>query len=186
MHVAVCLYDGFDELDAVGPYEVFARGAEASMRTLDGEMVRAKHGLRVEPDGRLEAIDPDWLLVPGGGWNDRSSAGAWAEYERGRIPEAIRRAADHGTNLAGVCTGTMLLQKAGVLDGRAATTHHGAVDDLRATGVDCRNQRVVDDGSIVTCGGVTAGIDLAFHVLRRECGESVAASVAEAIEYDRS
>jgi transcriptional regulator GlxA family with amidase domain len=195
VHVAIVLYEGFDELDAIGPYEVFHNADraggdfETELVTLDpADLVTASHGMRVEPDGTLpdpEASDaPDLLVVPGGGWNDRSAAGAWAEYESGEVPEAVRTHHDAGATVAAVCTGGMLLSKAGVLAGRPAVTHRGALDDLRATDAEVREERVVDDGDVVTAGGVTSGIDLALHLVEREAGDDVARQVATEMEYD--
>jgi transcriptional regulator GlxA family with amidase domain len=195
MHVAILLYDGFDELDAIAPFEVFANAADAgadctvSLRTLDDDLqVTASHGLRVEADGTLDALDtnPDLLVVPGGGWNDRSSAGAWTEAERGTIPDRVASLHADGVALAAVCTGGMLLAHAGVLDGRPATTHHSARDDLRATDAAVVDARVVDDGDVVTAGGVTSGLDLAFHLVEREFGSDVASQVSEEMEYQPS
>jgi transcriptional regulator GlxA family with amidase domain len=195
MHVAILLYDGFDELDAIAPFEVFANAADAgadctvSLRTLDDDLqVTASHGLRVEADGTLDALDtnPDLLVVPGGGWNDRSSAGAWTEAERGTIPDRVASLHADGVAVAAVCTGGMLLAHAGVLDGRPATTPPSARDDLRATDAAVVDARVVDDGDVVTAGGVTAGIDLALWLLEREFGAEVADGVARTLEHDRS
>jgi len=196
VNVDIVLYEGFDELDAVGPFEVFqnAAGAGADCRvrlvTLDPtDSVTASHGMCVEPDGTLPdpgASDaPDLLVVPGGGWNDRSAAGAWAEYKRGVVPEAAAAQYDAGATVASVCTGGMLLAAAGLLDGRPAVTHASALDDLRETDAVVREERVVDDGRVVTAGGVTAGIDLALHLVAREFGEETATQVATTLEYDR-
>jgi transcriptional regulator GlxA family with amidase domain len=196
MRVAVLCYDGFDELDAVGPYEVFAeatsRGADLPVRLLtvdDRDRVTAAHGLRVEPDGRLPTPDkagaPRLVVVPGGGWNNRDEAGAWAEAKRGAIPDAVAAYHDAGAVVAGVCTGGMLLSRAGLLDGRPATTHHGALADLRETAAEVREDRVVDDGGVVTAGGITSGLDLALHIVEREAGAELADAVARNMEYER-
>jgi len=191
MDIAIVVYDGFDELDAVGPYEVFENAAAAgadctvSLRTMEpAERVTASHDLRVEPDGVLADADPDLLVVPGGGWNDRSVAGAWTEAERGTIPEAVADLHEAGTTVAGVCTGGMLLARAGVLDGRLAVTHGGAMDDLRETDAEVVEARVVDDGDVLTAGGVTSGLDLACYLVEREFGEAVAERVQTEMEYE--
>jgi transcriptional regulator GlxA family with amidase domain len=190
--VAVVCYDGFDELDAIGPYEVFENAARAgatwdvTLRSVEAtETVTASHGLRVEPDGPLEAVDPDLLVVSGGGWNARGEQGAWAEAERGVLPEQIAVAHERGATVAGVCTGGMVLARAGVLDGRPAVTHQGAIEDLRATDTEVVDARVVDDGDVLTAGGVTSGLDLALHLVDREWGADVAAQVAREMEYER-
>jgi transcriptional regulator GlxA family with amidase domain len=191
MEIALIIYDGFDELDAIGPYEVFENAAGAgadcsvSLRTTGPtETVTASHGLTVEPDGRLDAVDPDLLLVPGGGWNDRSAAGAWSVAEEGAVPDRLAALREDGVSLAGVCTGGMILARAGVLDGRPAVTHASALDDLGATNARVVDARVVDDGDVLTAGGVTAGLDLAFHLVEREFGDDVAETVQTRMEYE--
>ena len=194
--VAVVCYEGFDELDAVGPYEVFrsanAAGApvDADLMTVEGDgLVTASHGLRVEPDGRLPEPDagdaPDVVLAPGGGWNDRADTGAWAASRRGTVPEALAAHHEAGAVVAAVCTGAMLLAKAGLVDGRPAATHAGAREDLRDGGATVVAERVVDDGDVVTAGGVTSGLDLALHLVERFGSAAVAEEVATTVEYDR-
>jgi len=189
MDLQILLYDGFDEVDAVAPYEVFVNAGqsgaalETTMVTLDErETVTASHGLTVGVQGTLDA--PDVLLVPGGGWGNRAESGAWGEYERGDIPEAIEAAYDSGATVMSVCTGGMLAAKSGVLNGRPATTHHVAHDDLRDSPAEFVEARVVDDGDVLTCGGVTSGLDLAFHFVRREFGDDVADTVQAEMEYE--
>lgn len=192
MHVEIAVYDGFDELDAIGPYEVLDNGADegadlsVSLRTLEERsQIRASHGLRIAPDGQLGETDPDLVIVPGGGWNDRSDAGAWAEADRGDLPAWLADRHDAGVTVGSVCTGGMILSRAGLLEGRPAITHGGAVDDLRADGAQVVDARVVDDGEVVTAGGVTSGIDLALYFLEREFGEDLADRVAGRMEYER-
>jgi transcriptional regulator GlxA family with amidase domain len=193
MNAEILLFEGFDELDAIGPYEVL-RAAGAVGGTADATLVthgavdavEANHGARVQPHGRLGETALDILVVPGGGWNDRSPAGARTEYERGTIPDAIADLHTDGVTVASVCTGAMLLSKAGLLTDRPATTHHGALADLRTTDADVREERVVDHGDVLTSGGVTAGIDLALHLVERECGRDVADAVAAKLEHERA
>jgi transcriptional regulator GlxA family with amidase domain len=191
MDIAILLFEGFDELDAIGPFEVFENAGNAgadcttTLRSLDETAaVTASHGLTVEVDGSLNAVTPDLLLVPGGGWNDRDGPGAWREAERGTVPEAITAHHEAGGTVAGVCTGGMLLARAGVLDDRPAVTHASAVDDLRATAAEVVDARVVDDGDVLTAGGVTSGLDLAVHLVEREFGPDVAAAVRTEMEYE--
>lgn len=189
MNIEILLYEGFDELDAIGPYEVFQNAAKdtdlsTSLVTREPtERVTASHGLRVESDSVLG--EPDLLVVPGGGWTARDERGTWGEYERNVIPPLIAEQHSHGTTLASVCTGAMLLEKAGVLDGRPAVTHAGALDDLREMAAEVVEARVVDDGDILTAGGVTSGLDLALWIVEREIGEEVADRVATTLEYER-
>ncbi|ADJ16334.1 DJ-1/PfpI family protein [Halalkalicoccus jeotgali] len=138
MEIEILLYEGFDELDAIGPYETFQTAAEAGgdlaaslVTHHPTERITASHGLRVEPDGELS--EPDLLVVPGGGWSDRNDRGTWGEYERNDIPPLLAERYDRGATVASVCTGAMLSERAGLLDGRPAITHASALDDLRET-----------------------------------------------------
>jgi transcriptional regulator GlxA family with amidase domain len=184
--VQILLYDGVDELDAIAPYEILSgAGLRTELVTLEPvDRITASHGALIAPHGTL-AQRPDLLVVPGGGWGARAPAGTWAEYERGVLPAAIAERHAAGSVLASVCTGAMLLARAGILAGRAATTHHVAYGDLCADGADVREDaRVVDDGDVITCGGVTSGIDMALHVLARERGPELAAAAARLLEHE--
>ena len=184
------VYDGFDELDAVGPFEVL-RNAQTVVEDLDvalvgadgpGEVV-ASHGMRVVVDSGLSG-GADLVIVPGGGWNDRAPQGARAQAE-GTLPRRLRELHDAGARIGSVCTGGMILAAAGLTDRRPATTHHGALDDLRASGAELVDARVVDDGDVLTAGGVTAGLDLALHIVEREWGERLADGIAREMEFTR-
>lgn len=193
MEICIVCYDGFDELDGVGPYEVFSYAARAgadctvSLCTLDEqETVTGSNGLTIQPDGTLEDIPPDLLIVPGGGWNDRRDPSAWSEAQRGVLPERIGTLAADGCAVAGVCTGGMLLAESGILDGRQAVTHASALADLREyDDIEVVDARVVDSGEVLTAGGITSGIDLALYLVEREFGEEIADSVATTLEYER-
>jgi transcriptional regulator GlxA family with amidase domain len=196
MRIDILLFGGFDELDALAPCEALRRAAEAGadfhvqLVTLDAAPeVTAFYGLRARPDGQL-CFDPapDVLIVPGGGWNHRGpdgKRGAHFEVERGAIPEALARLHASGTILAGVCTGSMLLAAAGLTAGRPATTHHLALDDLRASSATVIDARVVDDGDLVTARGVTSGLDLALWLVERFAGSHIAHRVESRMEYER-
>lgn len=198
MKVQVVIFDGFDELDAIAPFEVLRTAAEMAavdlqveMVSLDGEAeivaeIVAAHGLRVRPQGRLGVgAQPDLLIVPGGGWASRGEQGAWAEAQRGKLPQAIARLHGAGTVVASVCTGGMLVAAAGLVRGRPATTHHVAIEELRQAGAETPIARVVDDGDLLSSGGVTSGLDLALWVLEREFGPQVALKVELELEYER-
>lgn len=193
MLVQIALFDGFNELDAIAPYETLSRAAElgadfrVEMVTLDGaQEVAAFFDLIVRAGGRLGGVTrPDIVIVPGGGWNHRGPRGARAEAERGALPRALAALHAQGTVLAGVCTGGMLLAAAGVLRGRPATTHHLALEELRAAGAEVIRARVVDDGDVVTAGGVTSGLDLALWLVERFAGPKIAAAVEDRMEYER-
>jgi chromate reductase len=192
LNVDIVVFEGFDELDALGPLEVLRTGAAlgaevtASLVTLDGAThVTGAHGVRVSVDGPPHE-DADLVIVPGGGWNDRAPEGAWAQRERGLLPAFLTGRHATGAAVAGVCTGVMLLAAAGLVTGRPAVTHHASLEELGAAGANVLTARVVDDGDIVTAGGVTSGLDLALWILERHCGTQVAQAVAGEIEYSRS
>jgi transcriptional regulator GlxA family with amidase domain len=186
VRIAIIVYDGFDELDALGPYEVFRNaGIEARLVTREpAERVTGSHGLAIEAQGELDGSF-DLVVVPGGGWNDRAERGTWGEAQRGDLPRELARLHADGTPLASVCTGAMLLAAAGLLRGRPAITHHGAIEELREAGADVVEERVVEDGDIVTSGGVTSGIDLALWIVERELGRETADRVAQTMEHER-
>lgn len=194
--VNILLYDGFDEIDAIGPFEVFQNaaryGADVTVElvTLDRrDLVTASHGLQVVPDGVLPDVEdearPDILVVPGGGWNAREKASAWGEAQKGDVPDALASYHEAGVTLLGVCTGGMLMATAGITAGRRAVTHASATSELRASGAEVVEARVVDDGDVITAGGVTSGIDAALHVVEREFGADVADRVSTTMEYER-
>ena len=192
MNAEILLFDGFDELDALGPWEVLGGLAQlredvtARLVTLEGAReVRADHGAVISAHGALSER-PDVLLVPGGGWFDRPPVGAGAPSPRGDIPAAIAARHAAGTAVASVCTGALLLARAGILDGRRATTNPGALDDLRGYGtIDVVEARVIDDGDILTAGAPVCGIDLALHLLERLGGPELAEAGAREIGYER-
>jgi len=192
MNAEILLFDGFDELDAMGPWEVLAGVASvrddvtARLVTLEGERdVRADHGAVVHAQGALSER-PDLLLVPGGGWLDRAPEGAWAQAERGEIPAAIAARHAAGSTVASVCTGALLLARSGILDGRRATTNPHALDELRASGaIEVIEARVVDDGDILTAGAPACGLDLAIHLLERIGGPGLAEAAARELAYER-
>ena len=193
MRIQIVIFDGFDELDAIGPFEVLQNAAKAGadiqveLVTLNGAgEVVAAHGLRIRPQGRLSLAEKiDVLILPGGNWNDRGPQGTRTEVERGELPAAITQLHRAGTVIAGVCTGVMLLAAAGLLAGRPAITHHLAVEDLRAAGAEVVRARVVDDGDIITAGGVTSGLDLALWLVERYGDARTAQRVEREMEYER-
>ncbi|HEY2259148.1 MAG TPA: DJ-1/PfpI family protein [Solirubrobacteraceae bacterium] len=182
----VLFFDGFDDLDAIAPFEILA-AAGFPLRAVafpEAATVTSAHGLRVQVDGPLGEA-PELLVIPGGRWAGGGNAGVRA-MTRGELPARLARLHEQGTVLASVCTGAMLLATAGLLRGRTAVTHHVALDDLARAGADVRRDaRVVDDQEFVTCGGPTAGIDLSLHLVERFCGPAVAQAGAERIEHER-
>jgi transcriptional regulator GlxA family with amidase domain len=187
MHsIEILIFDGFDELDVVAPFEILASaGFHVDLVTFEQRSnVHGSHGLSVCPHRVLGAA-PDLLVVPGGGWATRAPAGAWAEVRRGGLPAAIAERHSAGSQVAGVCSGVMLLAASGMLRGRPAVTHRCALDDLRQAGADVHPEaRVVDDGDVLTAGGVTSAIDLALHIVTRERGYDAAFREAQRLEHD--
>jgi transcriptional regulator GlxA family with amidase domain len=186
--IEILMFNGFDELDVVAPFEIFvSTGFHVELVTLGrSTKVLGAHGMGVIPTAELGA-QPDLLVVPGGRWSSRSGEGARAEVSRGVIPAAIAERHAAGCCIAGVCTGAMLLAASGILGGRPAVTHRSALEDLRAFGVEVRPEaRVVDDGDVITAGGVTSGIDLALHIVARERGRDAAQAEAARIELPPS
>lgn len=192
MKISIVVFDGVDEIDFVGPYEVFQRaaklvpGVEVRLASLEPRAeITAANGLRFLPDEVLEGA-VDLLIVPGGGWAARAAKSIRLEVERGVLPEKIRGAHLQGAMIAGICTGAMAVAAAGLLRGRPAITHRSAVDDLRSLGARITEARVVDDGDIVTCGGVASSLDIAQWLVERFWGAELAARIAGAIEHTRS
>jgi transcriptional regulator GlxA family with amidase domain len=188
--IEIAIYPGFDEVDAVGPFEVLSNVTQAHPE-LDVELVGAHgpgeivagHGMRVVcAEGMSDAAD--LIVVPGGGWV--RGGGVREQYEQGTLADRLRGLHNDGVAMASVCTGGILLAQAGILDGRPATTHNAALDHLAEMGAHVdRQARVVDDGDVLTCGGVTSGLDLAFHLIEREWGPELAEQIATLMEHQR-
>ncbi|MFD3334871.1 DJ-1/PfpI family protein [Streptomyces sp. NPDC058700] len=181
MQIAVLLYEGFTTLDAVGPYELLARlpGAETVFVAKEAGPVRNDQGsLALVADKSLaEVPHPDIVLVPGG----PASRQAMDDPE---IQDWLRTADGTSTWTTSVCTGSLLLGAAGLLNGRRATTHWLAYEELRALGAEPTGERVVFDGKYVTAAGVSSGIDMALHLLGRIAGDETAQTIQLLTEYD--
>jgi transcriptional regulator GlxA family with amidase domain len=192
MQIDILIYDGFDDLDALGPNELLrhASGAgapfELRLVNLDGaERVKSGLGTTLLPDGPGSAR-PDLVIVPGGGLLLDRPVGVLAEIQREVIPRALARLHSQGTTIASVCTGAMLLGAAGLLAGRPATTNRRALDRLAQFGATVIDARVVDDGDLLSAAGVTAGLDLALWLVEREVGPEAAELLAQGVEYQRN
>jgi transcriptional regulator GlxA family with amidase domain len=187
MRTDILIYDGFDELDAFGPFEVLGQaGFEVSFVTHPAtDRIVSSRGAIVVPHRELDD-QAELLVIPGGGWTRRPPKGAWTEVQRGVLPAVIAQRHAAGARIASVCTGAFLVAAGGLLEGRPAITHHDDLDDLDAMGVRViRDARVVDDGDILSAGGVTSGLDLALWIVEREKGRSAADAVAAEIEHRR-
>jgi len=185
--IAIVIWDGVEELDFAGPYEVltaWARGSddEVSVATVAEENgpVTCAHGLTVIPDLAWPEVDGvDVLVLPGG------NSGSLLADER--FLERVRAFARSGTLMTSVCTGALVFAKAGLLDGRPATTHWGSLEALASYGTDIRvdrEARFVDDGDVITAAGVSAGIDMALHLVARLDSVERAREVRRYIQYD--
>ena len=195
--VGILIFDDVEILDFAGPYEVFSRTrlepGPDSRRSEESapfrvftvargdDAVTTTGGLRVIPHhGFGTAPQPDLLVVPGG-------YGTRSLLDDQEVLAWIRRAAVGARRVASVCTGSLLLAQAGLLEGRRATTHWAALDLLesleRGVRVE-RDLRVVDDG-VVTSAGVASGVDMAFYLVEQLCGRDVADETARYIEYRR-
>ena len=180
MQIAILLYDQFTTLDAVGPYEVLTRlpGAETVFVAEQPGPVRNDVGsLRMIAQAALHEVpSPDLIVVPGGDHNK--------QLANGPVHEWLRAADQTSTWTTSVCTGSLILAAAGLLTGRAATSHWVALDVLAQLGAVPRHERVVVDGKYVTAAGVSAGIDMGLTLAGRIAGDQVAQSIQLGIEYD--
>ncbi|WP_328764568.1 MULTISPECIES: DJ-1/PfpI family protein [unclassified Streptomyces] len=192
LRVQVVMYDGVEELDFAAPYEVFSavrpftdRAVDVRYVTATGPgVVYAAYGTQVRVEHAWAPRSADVLLVPGGGYARRDGPGVWAEIRKGTLPRNLAEAVRPGLTLAAVCTGAMLLSAAGLTGNRPCTTHHKARPDLEQQGGLLKNARVVDDGDLVTAGGITSGLDLALWLVRRELGADAATNVEAVLEYE--
>jgi putative intracellular protease/amidase len=181
MKIAIVLYDRFTALDAIGPYEVLSRlpGAEVTFVAREAGPVRTDNGmLTVLAERGLEELRrPDILLVPGG-------PGEVAERAGGPVLEWLQEADATSTWTTSVCTGSLILAAAGLLEGIRATSHWMAMDELARLGALPVSERVVFAGKLVTAAGVSAGIDMALTLAAQIAGEEVAQAIQLGIEYD--
>ena len=189
MRIAIALFEDAEELDWAGPWEVLAAwahqwpqdGVEVLTLAETLEPVRCAKGLRVLADATWDQAGRlDVLVYPGG-------AGTRAQLGVEPIRERMRALAAAGTLLTSVCTGALVFADAGLLDGRPATTHWGSLELLATLGerIEVRpDERFVDAGEIITAAGVSAGIDMALHLVARLHSRERAAAVRRYIQYD--
>ncbi|MFI5913217.1 DJ-1/PfpI family protein [Dactylosporangium sp. NPDC051541] len=203
MLVQIVLFDGFDPLDVVAPFEVLAAGGDAAGGGLDVELVAAEgprevvsgtRGLTLRATAALRPDRPGYVVVPGasgpiaGDPDDgvETIPVLLARFAQSAAVPLLRAALEHPeVTVATVCGGSLALAMAGLLEGRPAVTHHVGLDVLEATGVDVVRARVVDDGDLISAGGVTSGLDLGLHIVEREFGPRVAHAVETLFEYER-
>jgi putative intracellular protease/amidase len=181
MRIAIPLYDRFTALDAVGPYEVLQRlpGAQVTWLAHEPGPVGTDTGqLRLVADAAFEDLpDPEIVVVPGGTGTD-----AFLDDER--LVGWIRRAHETSEWTTSVCTGSLLLGAAGVLDGLDATSHWLDLADLERYGARPTSKRVVVQGKVITAAGVSSGIDMGLTLAAKIAGPEVAQAIQLGIEYD--
>ena len=181
MKVAILVFEKLTALDAVGPYEVLSRvpGAEVEFVAKEAGMVRTDTGaLGVSADSSLaDTQPPEILLIPGGEGN-RPLLG---DEE---VLDWVRAAHERTAWTTSVCTGSLVLGAAGLLDGVRATSHWAYLDRLAGYGAEATSERVVTDGKIVTAAGVSSGIDMALTLAAEIAGPEVAQAIQLGIEYD--
>ena len=186
MRVGILPFDEVEELDFVGPLEVFGitsglvEGLTVVTVSKDGRFIRGRYGLQVQPDHSFGNCPPlDLLIVPGG-----KGAREHARYDKD-ILSFVKAKAKQRT--ASVCTGALVLAEAGLLNGRRATTHHSAIDTLRQYSQVrvVEGERFVLEDRVATSAGISAGIDLALELVRAQFGDKVAVEVTQTMEYRR-
>lgn len=192
--VGILLFDDVEVLDFAGPFEVFAvtddfqppkdRTFQVVTLSRSGGMVTARNGLRVQPDYAItEHPKLDIIVVPGG-------IGSRAVLRDLAVLDFLQRHHRSGSLILSVCTGALVLAKAGLLDGLSATTHSSAYNELQhlapKTTVQTKVRYVdhLDDARIMTSGGISAGIDMALYVVEKLCGTAAAAETVKEMNYD--
>ncbi len=188
-HIGILLFSDVEELDAVGPWEVLSAwtqffpddGFDVTCLSHSGGLVRCAKGLVVQAEhSYADAPELEVLIYPGGQGTrphltDESQLD-WVRRQRQDVPL-----------LASVCTGSLVFAAAGILHGRPATTHWASLDHLGRLdrSIDVRrDDRFVDDGDIVTSAGISAGIDMALHLVKRLAGAERAEQICHAIQYE--
>lgn len=189
--VGIFLFNEVEVLDFAGPFEVFSVTEVNEEKTFtvytvseNGEMITARNGLKVQPDYSIENLPPvDILIIPGG-------LGARKyEIKNEIVIKWIRQQMKEVKLMTSVCTGALLLAKAGLLEGLKATTHWASIEKFKNEFQNVEvieNVKFVDEGHIITSAGISAGINMAFHIVKNLLGMHVAEDTAKRMEYDIS
>lgn len=187
-NLGILLFPDVEVLDFCGPYEVFSIANRFGAATLfyvftvaeNSGLVMTHNGLSVNPHYRLtDCPRPDIILIPGG-------RGTRTEMNNAPLVQWIRHIATNAELVLSVCTGSLLLAKAGLLDGLETTTHHGALELLRDTAPTATvrsDRRYIDNGRIICSAGISAGIDMSLYVVAKLHGDDVATKTAKQMEY---
>ncbi|KYZ69140.1 DJ-1/PfpI family protein [Bacillus sp. GZT] len=187
--VGIFLFNEVEVLDFAGPFEVFSitKVHEEKPFTVytvsqNGEMITARNGLKVKPDYSIEDLPPvDILIIPGG------KGARENEVKNDIIINWVRQQMKEVKLMTSVCTGALLLAKAGLLEGLKATTHWASIQTLKKDFPNVEvmeNVKFVDEGHIITSAGISAGINMSFHIVKNLLGVEIAEETAKSMEYD--
>lgn len=195
--VAILLFDEIEVLDFAGPFEVFGIAGKRSgpapfqvFTVAERGPVYARNGLCITPTYRLNDHPPaDIILVPGGGGyqSDGTPFGSRREMDNPAVLNWVRRTAETAELVLSVCTGALILAKAGLLENSSATTHFQAADSLAQLAPSTTvlpKERYVDTGKVITSAGISAGIDMSLYVVGKLLGSEAAAETARYMQYD--
>lgn len=187
--VGIFLFNEVEVLDFAGPFEVFSvttvnEEKPFTVYTVSqhGEIITARNGLKVQPDYSIENVPPvDILIIPGGlGAREH-------EIKNEIVIKWIRQQMKEVKLMTSVCTGALLLAKAGLLEGLKATTHWASIENFKNEFPNVEvleNVKFVDEGHIITSAGISAGINMSFHIVKNLLGVEIAEETAKRMEYD--
>lgn len=198
IRIGIVIFDDVELLDFAGPYEVFSvadrhndvRPFDVRLVSERGGAVIARNRFEVRAhESFVSCPQLDWILVPGGGGYRLGGEGYGTRLQKDNLVllEWLRSRARTAQHVLSVCSGALVLANAGMLDGRRATTHHGAYEELRRSGKDItviERTKMVDSGFIITSGGISAGIDMSIGMVEKALGRSAAVETAQYMEYD--
>ncbi|EPY7703260.1 MULTISPECIES: DJ-1/PfpI family protein [Bacillus] len=187
--VGIFLFNEVEVLDFAGPFEVFSitKVHEEKPFTVytvsqNGEMITARNGLKVKPDYSIEDLPPvDILIIPGG------KGARENEVKNDIVINWVRQQMKEVKLMTSVCTGALLLAKAGLLEGLKATTHWASIQTFKKDFPNVEvmeNVKFVDEGHIITSAGISAGINMSFHIVKNLLGVEIAEETAKNMEYD--
>jgi transcriptional regulator GlxA family with amidase domain len=180
IRIIILLYDRFTALDAIGPYEVLSRlpGAKIYFTGYEQRKYKDTYGLELKADYSINEIsEAEILLIPGGFGIDNF-------LKNREIIDWVRKIDRTTSWTVAVCSGSLLLAEAGILDGKNCTTHWRRKEQLRQYNVHIKDDRFVQDGKIITSAGVSAGIDMALYLVSKVAGDDAAKIIQLGIEYD--
>ncbi|MGC1392295.1 MAG: DJ-1/PfpI family protein [Bacteroidales bacterium] len=180
MKILILLFDNYTALDIIGPYEVLNKLPNSKVYLVGPEKkeYEDQYGLKISADKSIDEIsEADLLLIPGGFGIDNL-------LKNTKVLNWIRKTDMTTKWTVSVCSGSLLLAQAGLLDGKNCTTHWKRKEQLRSFNVNVRDERYVQDGKIITSAGVSAGIDMALYLVSKIAGDQIAKIIQLAIEYD--